>query len=207
MTEAEMWRAVVENDASCDGRFFYAVQSTGIYCRPSCKSKPPRRENIRFFETARQAESAGFCPCKRCRSDLADYQPVREIAKKAKKLLEDSFYEGCALNRELRQLGVSRRRMAEIFREEYGLTLSEYAGNLRGLEAKRLGVGHGRRHRRRRVLRRVRRAVVVLPVFQKRHGPVPRRVQKGASAMIRFAYYDFPFGILNLGIPTRRSFP
>ncbi len=138
MTEAEMWKAVVENDASCDGRFFYAVKSTGIYCRPSCKSKPPRRENIRFFDTARQAESAGFRPCKRCRSDLADYQPVREIAKRAKKLLEDSFYAGCALNRELRQLGVSRRRMAEIFREEYGLTLSEYAGSLRLLEAKRL---------------------------------------------------------------------
>ena len=49
MNEDEMWQAVVSNDASFDGRFFYAVASTGIYCRPSCKSKVPRRENVRFF--------------------------------------------------------------------------------------------------------------------------------------------------------------
>ncbi|MGN6713975.1 bifunctional transcriptional activator/DNA repair enzyme AdaA [Anaerocolumna jejuensis] len=138
MTTEEMWKAVSENDASCDGLFFYAVKSTGIYCRPSCKSKVPKRENVCFFDTAEGARTAGFRPCKRCRSDLAEYQPMREIADKAKQLLDDSFRRSCEWNRELRQLGVSKRRMAEIFKEEYGITLSEYVGSLRLKEAKRL---------------------------------------------------------------------
>jgi len=63
----EKWQAVIGNDASYDGRFFYAVKTTGIFCRPSCKSKPPRQENIRMFRTADQALSEGFRPCKRCK--------------------------------------------------------------------------------------------------------------------------------------------
>ena len=138
MTQDEMWKAISQNDASYDGIFFYAVRSTGIYCRPSCKSKLPKRENVCFFDTAQQAGAAGFRPCKRCRSDLLEYQPVKEIAEKAKRLLEDSFYKRCELNQELRHLGISQRRMAEIFKEEYGVTLSEYVGALRLAEAKRL---------------------------------------------------------------------
>ena len=138
MTQEEMWKAVSENDASYDGIFFYAVRSTGIYCRPSCKSKIPRCENVCFFDTAEQARAAGFRPCKRCRSDLLDYQPIKEIAERAKRLLEDSFRKRCGLNQELRHLGVSQRRMVEIFKDEYGVTLSEYVGNLRLAEAKRL---------------------------------------------------------------------
>lgn len=138
MTQEEMWKAVTENDASYDGIFFYAVKSTGIYCRPSCKSKIPRRENVCFFNTSEQARDAGFRPCKRCRSDLLDYQPIREIAEKAKRLLEDSFRRRSELNQELRHLGISQRRMAEIFKDEYGITLFEYMGNLRLEEAKQL---------------------------------------------------------------------
>lgn len=138
MTQEEMWKAVSENDASYDGVFFYAVRSTGIYCRPSCKSKNPKRENVCFFDTAEQARAAGFRPCKRCRSDLSDYQPIREIAERAKRLLDDSFRKNRVLDREVRQLGISQRRMAEIFKDEYGVTLSEYVGNLRLAEAKRL---------------------------------------------------------------------
>jgi len=133
-----MWKALSENDASYDGIFFYAVKSTGIYCRPSCKSKKPKRENICFFDTAEQALAAGFRPCKRCRSDLLHYQPVKEIAEKAKRLLEDSFRRGWELNQELRQIGVSQRRMVEIFKDEYGVTLFEYMSSLRLEEAKRL---------------------------------------------------------------------
>lgn len=58
MTEQEMWQAVLNNDKGYDGVFFYAVKTTGIYCRPSCKSKPPKKENICFFETSEQAREA-----------------------------------------------------------------------------------------------------------------------------------------------------
>jgi AraC family transcriptional regulator of adaptative response / methylphosphotriester-DNA alkyltransferase methyltransferase len=63
----EKWQAIINNDASYDGKFFYAVKTTGIFCRPSCKSKPPKKENISLFRTAEQALYAKFRPCKRCK--------------------------------------------------------------------------------------------------------------------------------------------
>ncbi|WP_312813052.1 Ada metal-binding domain-containing protein [Sedimentibacter sp.] len=138
MTQEEMWKAVSENDASYDGIFFYAVKSTGIYCRPSCKSKNPKRENVSFFNTAEQAIAAGFSPCKRCRSDLSEYQPIKEIAEKVKKLLDESFRGDDEINNELQHMGLSHRRMVQIFKDEYGITVSEYIKKLRLKEAKRL---------------------------------------------------------------------
>ena len=134
--QEEMWRAVYESDTSYDGIFFYAVRSTGIYCRPSCKSKIPRRENICYFDTAEQAKEAGFRPCKRCRSDLFDYKPMKEIAEKVKQLLEDSYTKRNRANQELKELGLSKHRVGEIFKEEYGITLSEYTDRLRLEKAK-----------------------------------------------------------------------
>ncbi|MEK3950568.1 bifunctional transcriptional activator/DNA repair enzyme AdaA [Paenibacillus sp. FSL H7-0703] len=63
----DKWSAIVENDKSYDGVFLYAVKTTGIFCRPSCKSRPPKRENIRIFKTAEQALAEHFRPCKRCK--------------------------------------------------------------------------------------------------------------------------------------------
>lgn len=63
----EQWQAIANNDTSYDGQFFYAVKTTGIFCRPSCKSRVPKRENISFFENADQAIAAHFRPCKRCK--------------------------------------------------------------------------------------------------------------------------------------------
>ena len=65
------YRAVAAHDARFDGAFFIGVTSTGIYCRPVCRVKAPRRENCRFFAHASQAEGAGFRPCLRCRPELA----------------------------------------------------------------------------------------------------------------------------------------
>lgn len=63
----EKWQSIINNDAAYDGQFFYAVKTTGIFCRPSCKSRPPKKENIDLFRTAEQALSAKFRPCKRCK--------------------------------------------------------------------------------------------------------------------------------------------
>ncbi|MDQ6421537.1 bifunctional transcriptional activator/DNA repair enzyme AdaA [Paenibacillus sp. LHD-117] len=65
-TEPE-WQAIIGNDASYDGTFFYAVRTTGIFCRPSCKSKPPNRENASVFRTAEEARKDGYRSCKRCK--------------------------------------------------------------------------------------------------------------------------------------------
>ncbi|MNO42914.1 Bifunctional transcriptional activator/DNA repair enzyme AdaA [compost metagenome] len=66
MTE-EQWQAILQNDASYNDKFFYAVKTTGIFCRPSCKSKAPNRENTCIFQNAEQALESGFRPCKRCK--------------------------------------------------------------------------------------------------------------------------------------------
>src|SRR6201991_15239 len=63
--------AVKAHDARFDGRFFVGVTSTGVYCRPVCRVRVPRRENCRFFFTAAQAEAQAFRPCMKCRPELA----------------------------------------------------------------------------------------------------------------------------------------
>lgn len=59
------WQGVTSNDVSFDGRLLYAVKSTGVFCRPSCKSRLPLKENVEFFDTAEAAQKAGYRPCKR----------------------------------------------------------------------------------------------------------------------------------------------
>jgi AraC family transcriptional regulator of adaptative response/methylated-DNA-[protein]-cysteine methyltransferase len=66
-TDDRRWRAVAARDARADGRFVYAVRSTGIYCRPSCPSRRPRRAGVRYFTTPDAAELAGYRECRRCR--------------------------------------------------------------------------------------------------------------------------------------------
>ncbi len=138
MTSHEMYEAVISNDESYDTVFLYAVKSTGIYCRPSCKSKSPKEGNTEFYKTAEEAIKAGYRPCKRCRSDLLDYKPMKDIAEKLKILIDDMFNEVETLNTEIDKLGLSRKRMIEIFKDEYGKTPSTYVNDLRYKEAVRL---------------------------------------------------------------------
>ena len=84
LTDNEKWDAVVHCDPTYDGQFFYGVKTTGIFCRPSCKSKTPLRENVEFFDEAAVASARGMRPCKRCRPDLLDYAPTRELLSKIK---------------------------------------------------------------------------------------------------------------------------
>lgn len=138
MTADEMYEAVINNDANYDGLFFYGVLSTGIFCRPSCQSKKPLRENVRFFRNAGEAIEAGFRPCKRCRSDLLTYHPMRDIAETLKHHLDELYEHQVLWSEELRKIGLSERRAVEIFKEAYGMTPKAYMDSLRLNEAKRL---------------------------------------------------------------------
>lgn len=141
MTEDEMYEAVISNDGNYDGLFFYAVKSTGIFCRPSCKSKKPLRENVRFFKNAAEARAAGFRPCKRCRSDLLSYRPMEEIAGLVKRHLDGLYEQQSAWNDVLRELGLSQHRAVEVFKAAYGMTPKAYMDKLKLQEAKRLLAG------------------------------------------------------------------
>lgn len=72
--DEDRWRAVLSRDTGADGRFWYGVITTGIYCRPHCPSRP-RRENVRYFTNPAAARAAGLRPCRRCRPD---HPPAKE---------------------------------------------------------------------------------------------------------------------------------
>lgn len=125
MKEDAMWEAVRDCDASFDRQFFYGVKTTGIYCRPSCKSKLPKRENVVFFRTGKEAERAGFRPCKRCRPDLLQY-PALELSERTKELLDRHFSDRVKLGRDMKEMGVSRKHLTQVFKKQYDITPSEY---------------------------------------------------------------------------------
>src|SRR5947209_20331741 len=78
MNEATAWDLVLNRDSSADERFLYGVRTTGIYCRPSCPSRKPKRDNVSFFSSVEAAERAGFRACQRCRPNRAK-SPSRAI--------------------------------------------------------------------------------------------------------------------------------
>jgi AraC family transcriptional regulator of adaptative response/methylated-DNA-[protein]-cysteine methyltransferase len=138
MNDDEMWEAVKDCDASCDGKFFYGVKTTGIFCRPSCKSKLPKKDNVVFFRTREEAEKAGFRPCKRCRPDLLEYDPALELSKRTKELLDQHFSDRLKLGRDMKEMGVSRKYVTQVFKQRFDITPSEYLIRVRIAAARQL---------------------------------------------------------------------
>src|ERR1700682_388142 len=96
----ELWNAVLSKDRRFDGQFVFAVSSTGIYCRPSCSSRRPRRENVSFFALPVAAESAGLRACRRCHpNDARLTDPQVEMVQQVCRLLENSEGETVTLDR------------------------------------------------------------------------------------------------------------
>lgn len=138
MTDSERWNAVITNDRSYDGKFFYGVKSTGIFCRPSCVSKLPKPENVVFFNSREEAESAGFRPCKRCRPDLIAYDPGARLAEEAKAIIDCNFTERQELVKKLNALGITRRHLTELFEKRFDLSPEQYIAQIRFQCAKEL---------------------------------------------------------------------
>ncbi|AWK90049.1 bifunctional DNA-binding transcriptional regulator/O6-methylguanine-DNA methyltransferase Ada [Azospirillum thermophilum] len=132
MPEEEMWQAVVNRDAGADGRFVYAVRTTGVYCRPSCAARLARRENVRFHPTCAAAAAAGFRPCKRCRPD-GPSPAERQAAAVARacRLIEEAE-ELPDLDGLAAAAGLSRFHFHRIFRQVTGVTPKAYAAGRRG---------------------------------------------------------------------------
>jgi AraC family transcriptional regulator of adaptative response/methylated-DNA-[protein]-cysteine methyltransferase len=135
MTDQEKWDAVVRADA--DAAFFYAVESTGVFCRPSCRSRKPSPENVRYFDRAEEAVSAGFRPCKRCRPDLREYLPDREVTERAKAAIRENLADKRQASEALSRLGLTRHRLDQVFRAREGVSPAEYLNRLRLEEAAR----------------------------------------------------------------------
>src|SRR5438876_6615137 len=126
LSAEKCWAAVTSRDAWADGAFVYAVHTTGVYCRPGCASRQPRRENVAFYETGAAAEAAGFRPCKRCRPNEAS-SADRHVA---------AIGRACALIRARDTLptlaelaaaaGISRFHFHRVFKQITGATPREW---------------------------------------------------------------------------------
>ncbi|SNT04127.1 AraC family transcriptional regulator, regulatory protein of adaptative response / methylphosphotriester-DNA alkyltransferase methyltransferase [Anaerovirgula multivorans] len=111
--------------------FFYGVKTTGIFCRSSCKSKTPVRDNVTFFDKAAEAIELGFRPCKRCRPDQLVFEPDLELIKKAKDIFDTDYNKQIDLSQISKQLGLSINHLIRLFKQHSGLTPTRYIAKRR----------------------------------------------------------------------------
>jgi len=131
ISDNEKWHALVSCDGRYDGIFFYGVKTTGIFCRPSCNSKTPVRDNVTFFDNAANAIEAGFRPCKRCCPDKVVFEPDLELMKKAKNIFDTNYNKQVDVSQISKQLGVSTNHLIKIFKHYNGLTPTQYIVKIR----------------------------------------------------------------------------
>ena len=124
------WAAVVARSAAADGSFWYSVQTTGVYCRPSCAARTPRPENVRFHASCAEAERAGFRPCQRCKPQQPSAQAHHAgWVTQACRIIEADAAEGRAttLGALAARLGLSSSHLHRVFKQATGLTPRAYA--------------------------------------------------------------------------------
>jgi AraC family transcriptional regulator of adaptative response / DNA-3-methyladenine glycosylase II len=136
------YRALATHDSRFDGRFFVGVSSTGIYCRPVCTVRTPKRENCRFFQSAAAAEVEGYRPCLRCRPELAPghatVDATARLAQDAVDLIENGALDEAGIEALATRVGVTSRHLRRVFLAEFGVAPIEYAQTQRLLLAKHL---------------------------------------------------------------------
>lgn len=197
------WAAVLARDAGADGRFVYAVRSTGVYCRPSCAARTPRPENVSFHASPAAAEAAGFRPCRRCRPDLPP------LAERQASLVADlcrriEVAEAVPSLAELAAAaGLSASHLQRVFKAATGVTVRAYAAALRAgrlrqslgtadsVTAALYGAGYGSSSR-------------FYSEASQRLGMTPRRYRQGGTGLrLRFAVGACSLGALLVAASDR----
>lgn len=126
LTDDERWKAVVARDRSAEGQFVLAVHTTGIFCRPGCPARTPKRENVEFFETTADALRAGYRPCKRCKpTGQSISQHQRNVIEEAQRLIE-SFETRLTLEEIATAVGMSPWHLQRVFKAQTGLSPAQY---------------------------------------------------------------------------------
>lgn len=124
MTEDSRYEAVCSRDARFDGAFFFAVSTTGIYCRPSCPATTPRRRNVTFFPTSAAAQGSGYRACRRCRPDAvpgsAEWNARADLAGRAMRLIGDGVVDREGVAGLAARLGYSARQIQRQLTAELG---------------------------------------------------------------------------------------
>ena len=150
LSEAEMLSAWESRDPAYDGAFVFGCRTTGIYCRPSCPSRP-KRENIEFFQTIPDALRSGYRPCKRCRPDEATGDPPDWVLDLMRTVQDDP--ETVLQAEDLRQRGIAPEKARRWFQQQYGMTFTAWARAIRlghaftqlrsGDSLEEVALGHG----------------------------------------------------------------
>ncbi len=142
MDDDTCYAALITRDSRFDGRFFVGVSTTGIYCRPICPAKQPKKPSCRFFPSPAAAEQAGFRPCMRCRPEqspgLAPVDRISRLSLAAAHLIEKGFLKEASLRRLASKLDVSDRHLRRAFSETFGVSPVRYAQTQRLLLARQL---------------------------------------------------------------------
>jgi AraC family transcriptional regulator, regulatory protein of adaptative response / methylated-DNA-[protein]-cysteine methyltransferase len=120
----QKWSLVLARDARADGRFVYAVRSTGVFCRPSCPSRRPRRENVEFFESPVQAEQAGYRACRRCSPQ--ERNPQAQKIEAACRYIDDNLDITLSLTAISRHVAVSPFHFQRLFKRILGISPRQY---------------------------------------------------------------------------------
>lgn len=141
ITDEEAWAAFERRDRTWDGRVIGAVKTTGIYCRPSCPARRPKRENVEFFPNAAAAAKAGYRPCLRCLPDDVNREEV--ALEKAFRLLAEAE-EAPSLEAVAAAAGYSPHHFHRLFKRATGVTPAAYARSLRAKRAQDALAGEGR---------------------------------------------------------------
>lgn len=128
MTEAQRWAAIQARDPAADASFVYGVKTTGIYCRPTCKARLARRSNVSFYIDSTLADAAGFRACKRCRPELASFEPQKDIVLEACESIKNSvdLNEKLSLKQLASQASLTTSHFHRVFKQHTGLTPEGY---------------------------------------------------------------------------------
>ena len=141
--EDRRWQAVLARDGSLDGTFVFAVSSTGVFCRPSCPAKRPRRENVSFFDHALQAEQAGYRACLRCRPKAVDGNPQSALVRSMCRYIEQHIEGQLTLSLLAREFRRSPFHLQRTFKSVLGVSPKAYIDACRLRQVKQnLQAGH-----------------------------------------------------------------
>jgi AraC family transcriptional regulator of adaptative response/methylated-DNA-[protein]-cysteine methyltransferase len=198
------WGAVAERDRAMDGVFFYAVRTTGVYCRPSCPSRRPKPENVVFFRTRTGAERAGFRPCKRCRPEREIGTDANsELVEKVCRYIDTHPDQPATLGALSAAIGLSPFHLHRTFKALTGITPRAYADSRR-LESLKAGLREGHSVTRSLYDAGYGSSSRLYERASSQLGMTPSRYRKqGSGVTIRFAIADTPVGRLLLAATER----
>jgi len=143
LNEETRWQGVLTRDASLDGTFVFGVSSTGVFCRPSCPARRPRRENVRFFDRPLDAERAGYRACLRCRPKAADGNPQSALVHAVCRYIEQHMEDRITLSALGKAFRLSPFHLQRTFKTALGVSPRAYIDACRLRQVKQnLQAGH-----------------------------------------------------------------